>query len=432
MLLCDALNVCTIIAKNYLAYARVLARSFARHHPDGHFWTLIIDDFTGRIDPTGEPFEVLSPDEIDCEAFTEMAMRYSVLELSTAVKPWLLRYLMKATAAPVTYLDPDIKIYGSLQRLDDLTAEHGLTLIPHNLDPIPMDGRKPTQIDIMIAGVYNLGYVSMAPGPENNRLLDWWSDRLRRDCRVDPAWGYFVDQRWFDLAPGFLNDLAIMREPQYNVAYWNLHSRRVERADGGYLVNGNPLAFFHFSGFDPQHPLVLSRHQDRIDVTKDPVLEQILAEYASEVMAEGHATSREWRYTYGSLPDGMMLDETARSLWDVFASESEPNRGVPSAFTKQGAQVFAEWLAEQQPGGPVGINRVLAHVYYDRADLRGAYPDPGGADRDLLLRWAEEFGRDEIPLLGRLGTGASLASPERPGEVSPSVPASSAPAPPPP
>ena len=109
------MNVCTIIAKNYLAYARVLARSFARHHPDGRFWTLIIDDFAGRIDPTMEPFEVLTPAEIECEPFLEMAMRYSVLELSTAVKPWLLRHLMSETGAPVTYLDPDIRIYGSLK-----------------------------------------------------------------------------------------------------------------------------------------------------------------------------------------------------------------------------------------------------------------------------------------------------------------------------
>ena len=51
-----------------------------------------------------------------------MAIRYSVLELSTAVKPWLLRHLMAATGEPVTYLDPDIRIYGSLQTLDELAA----------------------------------------------------------------------------------------------------------------------------------------------------------------------------------------------------------------------------------------------------------------------------------------------------------------------
>ena len=102
-------------------------------------------------------------------------------------------------------------------------------------------------------------------------------------------WGYFVDQRWFDLAPGFLTDFAIVRDPEYNVAYWNLHGRRLERDDGGYKVDGRPLAFFHFSGFDPDHPLVLSRYQDRIDVLADPVLERLLAEYAAEVNGEGHA-----------------------------------------------------------------------------------------------------------------------------------------------
>ncbi len=94
-----AVDVCTIIAKNYLAHARVLARSFARHHPDGRFWTLIIDDFDGYVDPANEPFEVLTPAEIGCEPFIHMAMRYSVLELSTAVKPWLLRHLMGETGA---------------------------------------------------------------------------------------------------------------------------------------------------------------------------------------------------------------------------------------------------------------------------------------------------------------------------------------------
>ena len=56
-----AVDVCTIIAKNYVAQARVLARSFAEHHPDGRFWTLIIDDFADYIDPAREPFTILTP-----------------------------------------------------------------------------------------------------------------------------------------------------------------------------------------------------------------------------------------------------------------------------------------------------------------------------------------------------------------------------------
>ena len=152
-----------------------------------------------------------------------------------------------------------------------------MVLIPHNNKPIPPDGRGPSQVDIMIAGVYNLGYVSLAAQARGGKLIDWWADRLRRDCRVDPVWGYFVDQRWFDLAPGFLTDLAIVRDPEYNVAYWNLHSRRLEAATATAIWStAGRSAFFHFSGFDPDHPLVLSRYQDRVDVLADPVLERLL------------------------------------------------------------------------------------------------------------------------------------------------------------
>ena len=397
VLLCAALNVCTIIAKNYVAYARVLAKSLAAQHPEGRLWTLIIDDFSGYLDPADEPFEVLTPADIDCEPFTHMALRYSVLELSTAVKPWLMRRLLDETGGPVTYLDPDIKIYGSLRRLDQLAAEHGVVLIPHNNEPIPADGRSPSQVDIMIAGVYNLGYLSLAPRPEVRKLLDWWAERLRRDCRVDPVWGYFVDQRWFDLAPGFLTDLAIVRDPEYNVAYWNLHSRKLEVAGGRYVVGGCPLSFFHFSGFDADHPLVLSRYQDRVDVLADPVLERLLAEYAIEVMDERHTASRSWPYSYGALGDGTRLDDTVRAMYGEFADELGGE--LQSPFTLEGARAFEAWVNEQAPGAPHGISRVLARVYRERPDLRALYPDLEGSGRAGLLGWAEEYGRREIPLL---------------------------------
>jgi glycosyltransferase involved in cell wall biosynthesis len=393
-------NICTIIAKNYLAHARVLARSFSQHHPDGRVWVLVIDDYPGYIDPAQQPFELLTPSDVHCDEFTQMAVRYSVLELSTAVKPWLLRHLIAETGEPITYLDPDIKIYGSVRGLDDLARDHGVALIPHNEEPIPDDGRRPSQVDIMISGVYNLGYVTVAPRHETDRLLDWWSERLTRDCRVDPVWGYFVDQRWFDLAPGLLNDLAIVRDPQYNVAYWNLHSRHVQRSDGQYLVNGKPLVFFHFSGFDSRHPLALSRYQDRIDVVGDPGLEQILAEYAADLTAEGHATSREWPYGFAALGDGTQLDETVRALFDDFASER--NGSVASPFTLAGAVEFREWLQTPPFETSLGIDRVVLQVYRDRPDLQSAFPDLEGGDAPRLLQWVDEHGRREVPALGQM------------------------------
>jgi glycosyltransferase involved in cell wall biosynthesis len=392
-------DACTIIAKNYVAQARVLARSFAEHHPEGRFWTLIIDEFTDYIDPAREPFEILTPSDVGCEPFEDMAMRYNVLELSTAVKPWLLRHLMREVSGPITYLDPDIHVFGSLHELERLAGAHGVVLIPHNSEPIPADGRRPTQIDIMIAGVYNLGYISLAPGAEIDRLLDWWSDRLRRDCRVDPVYGYFVDQRWFDLAPGFVSDYAIVRDSQYNVAYWNLHSRELVHDGERYTVDGRPLAFFHFSGFDPEDPGVLSRHQDRVEVSRDPALERILSEYAAAVLGEDYSVAHDWPYTFDALPEGTRLDPVVRKLF----IEAEGRGELTSTpFDADGAEAFLEWLGESAPGAPPGVHRLLAHLYGTRTDLREAFPDLGGPDLGKLLRWTRNDGREEVPVLARL------------------------------
>ncbi len=397
------MDACTIIAKNYVAQARVLARSFAEHHPDGRFWTLVIDDFTDHIDPASEPFELLTPQDIGCEPFADMAIRYSVLELSTAVKPWLLRHLMQELTGPITYLDPDIQVFGSLAQLDELARAHGVVLIPHNSQPIPADGKRPSQIDIMIAGVYNLGYISLAPGEEIDELLDWWSERLRRDCRVDPVYGYFVDQRWFDLAPGFVSDYAIVRDPQYNLAYWNLHSRELAHDGERYTVDGRPLAFFHFSGFDPGEPAILSRHQDRIDVAHAPLLRQLLDEYAAATKREGFLEAHRWPYTFDALADGTRLDPVVRKLFIQAHASGELS---DSPFSAAGAQAFRDWLGAPAPGAPPGVHRLLAHLYGTRADLQNAFPDLSGPDLGRLLSWARNDGRQEVPAL------ASLALPE--------------------
>ena len=62
--------------------------------------------------------------------------------------------------------------------------------------------------------------------------------------------GLFVDQKWIDLAPA-LFDVYILKEPGYNLAYWNLEKRNITiREDNAYAVNGKPLIFVHFSGWD--------------------------------------------------------------------------------------------------------------------------------------------------------------------------------------
>ncbi|MEA2714839.1 MAG: hypothetical protein QOK27_2800 [Gemmatimonadales bacterium] len=386
------MQICTIIAKNYLAQARVLADSFLRHHPDGRIAVLVIDDFEGYIEPADVPFDVIGIDSIGLDARDHMAASYDVTEFSTAVKPWLLRHLLSQPGCDaITYLDPDILIVDDLEEVDRLALEHGLVLTPHFGAPLPRDGLKPSDEDILIAGAYNLGFISLREGADSERLLDWWAGHLLNNCIVDPDNGYFVDQRWIDLAPGLYPDLRLLRNPGYNLAYWNLPNRELRSEGGRYTVDGEPLRFFHFSGFDPLKPRQLSKHQNRIDVARAPDLAQICTEYSTAVLAAGYEEARSWPYGWDLLPGGLELDRYSRRLHREAVSESRMNGSV---FNRKGAERLVSYLNEPYEAGAAEdgrrVTRYLGAIHQSREDLRIAFPDVTGRDAGRFLDWTRE------------------------------------------
>jgi glycosyltransferase involved in cell wall biosynthesis/SAM-dependent methyltransferase len=390
-------DACTIIAKNYVAHARVLAESYARHHPDSTFHVLVIDDADGYIDPAHEPFELVTPAQLDIPDFARMAAIYDVLELSTAVKPWLLRWMLARSGAEgVLYLDPDMQVYAPLTHVFDAVRSHGLVLSPHNLEPMPRDGKRPNEQDILIAGAYNLGFIGIGSGAFADKLLDWWGERLERDCIVDPSRGFFVDQRWIDFVPGMADSFKLLRDPGFNVAYWNLASRKASRRDGRWWVNGDaPLNLFHFSGFDATRPHLLSKHQDRIQLSEEPDLARLCAEYADALLAHGVREVAEWPYTYARTHSGVPLDIVVRRLYRDLLLEGQ----APDLFTEEGDAEFLEAVnAPADVGGANGVSRYLAALHTHRPDLQRAYPDLDGPDADGYLGWAHVFGRVEIPI----------------------------------
>ena len=60
----------------------------------------------------------------------------------------------------------------------------------------------------------------------------------------------FVDQSWMGFAPAYLESVAVVRDPIFNIAYWNLPHRFPEQRDGYWQIGGERVGFFHFSGLD--------------------------------------------------------------------------------------------------------------------------------------------------------------------------------------
>jgi glycosyltransferase involved in cell wall biosynthesis len=385
------LNICTIIARNYLAQARVLARSFKQAHPDGDCTVLVIDDPAGYIDPAAEDFELLTLDDIGLPDAERMAAFYDVMELSTAVKPWLLRTLLARPGVDaVAYLDPDIQVFAPLNKIDEEAKRHGIVLTPHFTAPLPRDGRHPSEEDILLSGTYNLGFIGLGAGGTADALLDWWSERLENECLNDPANGHFVDQRWIDLAPGFWPDLFLLRETTYNIAYWNLPTRTLETDGAGYKVDGEELRFFHFSGYDPRRPGELSKHQNRIRLGADPGLQRICDEYGALLLECGYEEAAKWPYGWAETASGLKIDRIARGL---FREGVESGRFGESLFDPAGADRFRDYLTQTVAGdNGASIGRYAAVLWESRADLREAYPTLDGPGAAGYLEWLHRFG----------------------------------------
>ncbi|HEV2426900.1 MAG TPA: hypothetical protein VGS61_01635, partial [Acidimicrobiales bacterium] len=315
--------MCTIVAPNYVGHLLVLAESVAQAMPDAEFVALILQDcddvseIQRRVsevaresaDPTR--FRVVAMDEVDWGDFdvAAAAVFYDILEFATSVKPALLRWLVGRGPGRVTYLDPDVQVFSDFTGLLDADADVALT--PHFLSDIPVDGHRPSTNDVLLAGFYNLGFCSV--GPTSRSFLDWWSRRLQFDCRNAHLKGYFTDQKILDLAPLKARVQTVL-DPGCNVAYWNLHERRVVPDGEGWAVahqgSLSPLHFFHFSGFPSDSGSSLSIHASR-KVVGDEVPRAFATQYERRRREAG--SGPELGFTLGGYPLGSVVPRAWRN-----------------------------------------------------------------------------------------------------------------------
>jgi glycosyltransferase involved in cell wall biosynthesis len=398
--LSDATRVFTIIARNYLPYARVLAASVARHNPGTRLTVVVLDDPECSIRADGA-FDVIHASELPFDPpsdFYTMAATYDVTELATAVKPWAFAHFFARGASLAIYLDPDTEVFDTLGPLEPMARAHGMILTPHITQSLPQDGKRPDERDLVLSGVYNLGFLALSAETAKT-FLPWWRARLRRDCLNDTPRGLFVDQRWMDFAPT-LFEPKILKDPGYNVAYWNLPHRLLARDGDRILVNGRPLRFFHYSGFSPRAPHLLSKHQQaspRIRLSESPILAELCGRYAEALEAAGFAEWSALPFGFAITATGLPLDARARRvLHRTYVEDETKDRAFPfpNPFAPDGADDVLQRLQRPSPYAS-GVPAYLGEIWMDRADLRVAFPRIDSVDAEPFLDWVRMQGYRE-------------------------------------
>lgn len=336
------LTFCTIISKNYLPSARALHESIQTTNPGCRFFALLVDRPDGYFDPSAEPFTIIPLEALPIPELPRFCFQYNILELNTAAKPFFMQFLMEHYGVrKLIYFDPDILVLNDLTHFSSLLDEHSILLTPHITSARPEDRCIKQEINILWAGTYNLGFLAVSGDATTMDFLKWWSDRLLTWCTINIP-GLFVDQKWIGLVPGMFEGVHILTSPGYNIAYWNIASRRITFQGQHPLANGQPAYFFHFSGFNPLKPQNISKWKTGVTVDQVGEARGLYLGYAQKLIEHGHNECVGWPYAYGRFDNGEPITDLVRQVyWEL----GDRVRRFGNPFCTEPPHSYFRWLA---------------------------------------------------------------------------------------
>ena len=305
--------VYTSICMNYLPKALTLGKSIKKNNKNVKFFIVLLEreipeDWPDNTENIVD--KIILAKDLDFADFDKFIFKHSIVEASTAVKGQALEYLLENYNDKVVYIDPDIKTYKSLDNLDKMLDEKPIILTPHLTIP------EANEIDIqnnelcaLQHGVYNLGFVAVKKCDEGLKFAKWWNSRLKLYCYDDIPRGIFTDQRWCDLAPAYF-DVMILKDPGYNMAPWNLSTRKISIKNDKIMVNNDyELVFFHYSGFDSGANETVFNYY--VPDKKNPIY-SLRNEYIKEMEENGQTEYGKHPWSYNTYFNGELIDKNIR------------------------------------------------------------------------------------------------------------------------
>lgn len=302
----EPLAVLTIAGANYLPQTAAMAASLRRFHPDVPLYAVLAGTQTDAPPLERLGARVLALGCLRVEGLRGMMLRYDCKELCAALKPAALLAVLDAGHRTAVFIDPDTLVLASLEPCFRAAAAHSLLLTPHVVPRAALDPDEELERALLMAGLFNGGFLGVSDCAETRAFLHWWAERLRTHCYEDVAAGIHFDQRWLDLAPGFVGDLHLCRHAGCNAAYWRLRWIRLEERGGAFYADGEPLRLFHFSGYDPAAPEWVTRFRPGWRVEE-------LGEAAAALFRQYRERLREAGWRPGAEPEAG-LPETHRAV----------------------------------------------------------------------------------------------------------------------
>ena len=332
---------CTVATAAELPAVKVLSSSFLANHPQARFLALVVDALPENSGPgLVTPADLgMSPQEL-----AELATGCTASQLCGVLRPKLLEQLL-GQGVPVLYLDPWVQVLHPLTDLVEAAVRRGpLVLLPRALRPLPDDGLRPTPTELLETGVFDPGFLLVAPGAEP--FLQSLADQLRRTPDATKA--------VLDMAPALVT-LHVLRDATVGLSVWNAPQRDLHRRPDGTLTTvGEPIRSVHFAGFDPHRPWLLSADfadRPRVLLSEHPLLAELCTAYRAELVRKGHSPQRV-RYGFGQLADGTQIPDELRADYRDTARTHPGSAFSPEGWTPTTPEPAAEPAAAEPAAEP--------------------------------------------------------------------------------
>jgi uncharacterized coiled-coil protein SlyX len=405
----DSFSYFTIATPNFAAQARVLVKSvLACCNPKDVTIFLVGRD---RHEPlfADLPCTVrLAYEAVGEPLYEDLVTRYGTPQVCFALKPMLADTLLFGGASKVIFADADCLFLSAPTEAEHVVdAGAAVALTPHILGSAVGD-HYVDDMTLLRTGSLNGGFFGVSSSEDSRAFLSWWRNRTLSECSIDEVRGTYYEQKWLDLAPAFFPATALVRDPGYNVAYWNMHHRNLAQTpDGRWTVCGRPVVFVHFSQW-------LLATMTPYDYTRRYICDQKAAD-AARPLLEAYAAAVEAERAPGGvdtfsieavdvrLPDGSPITPMMRrALW----RNIEAGEGRTTAIL--------DVLNAPSPRMPQYPPYILTNFYEEfwlsRTDLRYNKFDIDRAEGlRAYIRWLVEVGQKESAIPDSLMAAAKRA-----------------------
>lgn len=341
-----------------------------------------------------EDVDAFSPDDLTLPDLRSREFGYGETALTYALTAAFIRLLLESGyAQSLLFIKQESMVVGDLAPAFDELEKGEILLTPHLLEPL--DDGYARELNILQSGTYNGGVLGVSRGKESLRFLNWWDARLATHCRHNVRSGMHFEQRWLDLVPGLFGSVRVSRDPGLNVGHWCLPERLISVDGERVLVDGNPARVFRFSGFDLDEPRLPTIHSDRITTEALGDAAIVFERYRT---AAKHARSRLEESGWAphtsdraKFTNGVAIPDAAKDLYlEVLAS-----RSFGDPFDSDDRESFFEWLIRPVDDGSPPITNLWHHIHEVRPDLRAAFSDHLGSDREAFASWIVSSGLRE-------------------------------------